>query len=65
MATGWDSLNANAYTTGADAAGYGAKRPATITLSRVLFYICIKQLTLYQWWISRISSADAVYRAAD
>ena len=49
MATGWDSLNANAYTTGADAQGAGVRGKASgaITLSRVLFYICIKQLTLY------------------
>jgi hypothetical protein len=48
VATGWGSLNADAYTTGASAlggGGSGVKRSAFITLSRVLLYICIKQLT--------------------
>ena len=39
MATGWDSLNANAYATGRTLWGRGAgvERPATISLSRELF----------------------------
>ena len=44
VATGWGFFNSNSnpYATGSDASGRGLKRPAPITLSRVLFYICIK-----------------------
>ncbi len=47
VATGWDSVNAVRYIHARALRGGGVgERPAPVTLSRALFYICIELLTL-------------------